>query len=152
MGHNLNRVNPATQAKYGNVVCRLLFNIMRSMGPDWGQRAPYPPLDESQNTAIDTLRADLDGDDEEKIDTSFHDACYLLFAHERHQHACSANLGRFFSPVNLFLIYSAMLPSGSFRLAGEITTVCAALEYVVRGVMLVEISCRAKVKATSMNR
>jgi hypothetical protein len=114
------------------------------MSPEWLSPVCYPPLDQIQIDQLQTLRDTVDLEDEEAIDTAFHNACYVLYAHERHLYAVSEALNKFFSPVNLFLVFMSMLPNGNFRPAGEITGSCAAFEYSIRTVMLVEVDCISK--------
>lgn len=138
-GNNLNVIQLQSQKSYGDVVCRLLFNLIRSKTSEWPVPVRYPPLDQVQMTALQGLRDVLDQGDEEAIDTAFQRACYILYAHERHQYPISEGLCKFFSPVIVFLVYSCMGKDGSFQLASEMTGKCAALEYSIRCVMLVEI-------------
>lgn len=147
-GNNLNNIQLASQKTYGDKICRLLFNLIRSMTPTWSTPVRYPVLDSSQIETLQTLRDELHQDDQDAIDTAFHNACYILYAHERHQYSCSAHLHTFFSPVNMFLVFSSLRADGTFCPASEITQMCAALEYSIRSVMLVEIDCISKIKST----
>lgn len=137
--NNLNVIQLQSQKSYGDTVSRLLFNLIRSMTPEWPVSVRYPPMDPLQITALQELRNVLDQDSEEAVDAAFHQVCYLLYAHERHQYPISEGLCKFFSPVIVFLVYSCMGKDGSFQLASEMTGKCAALEYSIRCTMLAEI-------------
>jgi len=114
------------------------------MGPESPICVPYPPLDPSQLEVLQNLRDALDHDDHKAIDKAFHYACYVLYAHERHQYPISEHLDKFFSPVNLFLVYASFCENGNFEAASMITGTCSALEYSIRSVMLLEIDFIAK--------
>lgn len=148
--NNFNRVGEETRKKYGNVLARLIFSVMRSLEPTWISDVRYPPLDRSQEAALHKLRSTLDANDPILVDQSFYQVCYLLFAHEQRQYAVSSHLDEFCSCVNVFLVYSSMRLDGSFRVAGDITAICAALEYCIRGTMLVKITTKSKEENVSI--
>lgn len=114
------------------------------MDAAWKGSIRYPLLDRAQDALLVKLRAALDTNDHVLIDSALHEACFSLFAHERHQYSVSSALGKFYSPVNIFVVFQSLRINGSFRLASEITGICAALEYCIRATMLVEIDATAK--------
>jgi hypothetical protein len=130
-------------------VCRLLFNVIRSMSEEWSSPVVYPPLDETQVDALEILRNTLDEEDDEAIDVAFHNACYKLYAHERHDYRISEDLDKLFSPVNIFLIYLSFGGNGNFKVPSVITGNCAALEYSIRSVMLIQVDSLAKINHAS---
>lgn len=134
--NNYNTVQPETQKRYGNIVTRLLFNILRSLSPTWISPVHYPPLADAQKTIFNSLRTELDGTNLDAIDQAFHAACYTLYAHERCQYPIKE---AFHSPVMIFLMLHSVRSDGSFRLASQITGICAALEYSIRATMLVKL-------------
>lgn len=148
--NNYNTVKLDTQKRYGNVVTRLVFNVMRSLEPSWQSPIKYPPLGDAQIKALKTLRATLNGDDLGTIDKAFHVACYTLFAHERHQYPAIHTEETFYSPVMLFLVLYSLRADGSFRIASQITGICAALEYSIRATMLVKIQAISNEKKISV--
>lgn len=99
----------------------------------------YPPLADAQKLVLNKLRAKLNGENLGAIDNAFQMACYTLFAHERRQYPSIGAVEMFHSPVTLFLVLYSVRADGSFRLASQITGICAALEYAIRATMLVEI-------------
>ncbi|KAH9477263.1 ATP-dependent DNA helicase tlh1 [Psilocybe cubensis] len=137
--NNFNHIQPETQQRYGNIIVRLIFNVLRTMDSAWTSPVRYPALDESQKVILLELRAKLDGGDKKLIDEAYQKACYSLFAHERRQYPISSKLRKFFSPVILFVVFYSLRANGSFRLASEITGICAAVEYCIRATMLFEI-------------
>lgn len=148
--NNFNRIGIDAQKKYGNVLARLLFNVMRSLEPTWTSPVSYPPLDPSQESALCELRTALDADDRDRVDTAFYEACYLIFAHEQRQYAISSHLDQFCSCVNVFLVYRSLRHDGSFCVASDITGFCAALEYCIRGTMLRKITSESQRKNVSV--
>lgn len=142
--NNLNQILLDSQKRYGNVMCRILFNVLRTIDPTWKGLLRYPALDESQNHLLVQLRRELDHGDEDSIDSVFLKTCYSLFAHERHQYPVSMNQGKFFSPINLFVVFYSLNENGGFRIASEITTLCASIEYFIRAVMLKKIDVISK--------
>jgi hypothetical protein len=119
------------------------------MSEEWSICVPYPPLDPSQVDALQILRDALEGEDHEAIDVAFHNACYILYAHERHKYLISENLDKFFSPVNVFLVYLSFSANGNFQTPSTITGHCAALEYSIRSVILVQVDSIAKTQHVS---
>lgn len=109
------------------------------MDPAWTSPVRYPSLDDSQKDILLDLRAKLDGEDKTFIDGAFQKTCYSLFAHERRQYPISSKLRKFYSPVILFVVFYSLRENGSFRLASEITGICASIEYCIRATMLFEI-------------
>ncbi len=128
---------------------RIIFNLLRAREDSWPGIVKFPELDDSQNELLTQLRTELDGEDENTIDDLYHEVCYSLFAHERHQYPASAKLGKFYSPVNMVLVFLSLHVKGHFRPASEITTICAALEYTIRATMLVELETVSKNNGTS---
>ena len=114
------------------------------MAPTWKGLLRYPALDDSQNQLLIQLRRELDQGDHGSIDRALHHVCYSLFAHERHQYPVSSNQGKFFSPINLFVVFYSLKEHGGFRIASEITTLCAAIEYFVRSFMLIRLDAISK--------
>lgn len=114
------------------------------MAPTWPSLLRYPALDNVQNQLLTQLRRELDQGDHDSIDRALHQVCYSLFAHERHQYPVSANQGKFFSPINLFVVFYSMKENGGFRVASEITSLCAGIEYFVRAFMLIQLDTISK--------
>ena len=128
-----------TQQKYGNVLARLVFNLMRASDPEWESPVQYPPLDSVQRAVISVLKDALERDDKSSIDDALQEVCYCLFAHEMRQYPASAHLASFASPVNVFLVYYSLGPNGNFKKSSEMTAICAALEYCIRMTILYEV-------------
>ncbi|KJA16514.1 hypothetical protein HYPSUDRAFT_207003 [Hypholoma sublateritium FD-334 SS-4] len=103
-------------------MCRIIFNVLHTLDPTWVGLVRYPTLDKSQNCLLAQFRQELDCSDPNSINDMFQKICYFLFAHERHQYPASATQGKFFSPINLFVVFYSMNDHGGFRIASEITT------------------------------
>lgn len=147
--NNFNQIQLNAQQRYGNVVTRIIFNVLRAREATWPGTVKFPDLDESQNELLAQLRTELDGEDEHAIDGAYHEVCYSLFAHEHHQYPVSIKQGKFYSPINLCLVFLSLRLDGSFRSASEITTICAALEYAIRATMLFEVETVSQNSGTS---
>lgn len=145
----MNLITANSQRTYGDKVCRLLFNVIRHMSPGWTSRVPYPPLDPTQIAVLQNLLHALHEEDQKAIDLAFHDACYVLYAHERHQYLVSEERDQFFSSVNIFLVYLSFSANGNFQVPSTITGHCAALEYSIRSVILVEVDTIARTRHVS---
>lgn len=113
------------------------------MGEDWESPVYYLVLDTVQREKLEALNRLLPDGDPNTIDIAFHRACYILFAHHRHQYPTSRNLDKFFSPVNVFMVYTSVEDSeeegGGFKKAGLMTQSFAAIVYAIRATMLMEV-------------
>ncbi|KAF8953005.1 hypothetical protein BDZ97DRAFT_1930113 [Flammula alnicola] len=147
-GYHFNHILKDAVTKYAGVLHCLLFSVIRSMDVKWSSKVRYPEMDGTQKAEFNTLIAALSTPDTAAIDKAFHKACYVLFAHQRHQYPASCGLDKFFSPVNAFVVYASVHEGGNFRKAGVITQTLAAIIYSIRTTMLfqtINISSREKI-------
>ncbi|KAF8963704.1 hypothetical protein BDZ97DRAFT_1919490 [Flammula alnicola] len=147
-GYHFNHILKDAVTKYAGVLHCLLFSVIRSMDVKWSSKVRYPEMDGAQKAEFNTLIAALSTPDTAAIDKAFHKACYVLFAHQRHQYPASCGLDKFFSPVNAFVVYASVHEGGNFRKAGVITQTLAAIIYSIRTTMLfqtINISSREKI-------
>lgn len=141
--HTLNKLGESALKKYARLLTRLLFSVMRTLNLDV-EASPkckerYPPLAALQSKDFvklyDALIQNLDDD----IEDAYHRACFALFAHEQHQYPDSVRHDKFFSPVNCFVVYVSVRHTGEFDKPSVMTGTMAAIEYAIRGTILVQI-------------
>ncbi|KAF8868612.1 hypothetical protein CPB84DRAFT_1857350 [Gymnopilus junonius] len=133
-----NHLQPGSVEKYARTLHRLVFNVLRSLRPDWNNPVTYPPLGTPQREKFDALFTALQGEDIAAIDQAFELVCYTLFALYRYQYPETKPLHRWFSTVNSFLVYSSFMPDGSIMPASRITQTIAYLMYADRSAMFIK--------------
>ena len=121
------------------------------MSDSWDSPVQYPPLDEQQKPPLDALRKALDKQDNHKaIDIALHEACFVLFAHQRFQYPTSAALGKHFTPVVVYITYHSLLESATFKRPSAITHDINPLMYSIRGTILTRVVNVAKERGVSV--
>jgi hypothetical protein len=76
---------------------------------------------------------------DENIDQCYHDVCFSLFAHQKHEYDCTFLLSsKFFSPVICFIVTHCISENGGTLNSSGITNVIAPIMYSIRATILRE--------------
>src|SRR6266568_2612696 len=136
------RLKDGSVMTYSLILHRFVFNCLRFyVREGWTSSYKYPNMDISQIQRLQLLDDALDQEQSEKeIDQLFHQACYSLFAHEKHMYPASNESGtNFFSPVICFLVLHCVSENGSTPFSSSISNVVAPIMYSIRACVFREI-------------
>ena len=119
---------------YSLVLHRAIFSFVRFyVRSDWPTKYIYPLINTIQFHALKQL--DLAFTEEKtlkEIDSLYHEACFLLFAHEKHQYSTSHRSTNLFSPVICFIILHCVGEKGNTAHSTTISNVVAPIMYSIR--------------------
>jgi hypothetical protein len=133
------RLKDTSVDKYSLVLHRLVFACVRYYAAaDWTSPYSFPPIDNSQISAIQKLYDSINNNLEpDEIDEHFHAACLSLFAHQKHQYDSSFLLqSKFFSPVICFIVIHCITEGGGTPNSSGISNVIAPIMYSIRATIL----------------
>ena len=127
---------------YSLALHRLIFNCLRFyVREEWTSLYRYSNLDSSQIQWLHQLESAFDqGKTEKEIDKVYHQACYTIFAYEKHAYTASYESGtNFFSPVICFFVLHCITETGSTPFSSAISNIVAAIMYSIWACIFREI-------------
>ena len=144
------RLRVSSVETYSNHLHCLVFNALRFYcRTGWTTKYRYPDLDPSQLACLQNLSDALDQPMEAEIDDLFHQVCYILFAHQKHQYPASRALNNFFSPVICFLVLHCLKENGGTPDTSGISNVVAPIMYSIRACVLKKVLAIRTLKGIS---
>lgn len=124
------RLKTESVEKYSHVLHRLIFNCLQFyVMKEWTSKYKYPNIESLQLAVLKGLYQSLEpGNDD--LEDRYHDVCYMLFAHEKHQHETSWKANKFFSPVICFVVLHCITEKGALEFQMLLLRLCMPFMHV----------------------
>ncbi|KAJ7082561.1 hypothetical protein C8R44DRAFT_894729 [Mycena epipterygia] len=130
-----NKLSPDSCKKYGLLLWRLVFNLLRQIAGE--DPPPYPyPLTETQTARLNSLlRGWRYNAPAAKMESLVHSAVNSLYSHRNNNN----QLDKFFSSVSCFAVLISWTDTGGLRPASTITSLLMQLIYANRTTQMLEM-------------